>query len=78
MEDYTESGCMSIVRAAYEATLKNTKSIEQSQDRINFTKREGGLFAAWCLLADQEQDRLSNFTIVRNHKLLRQKGLIKK
>jgi len=71
MKEYTDSGCIAIVGAAFRKCLSKTKSKKEIKQRINFVDK-GVMFALWCTATDQNKKRLRNFVLVRNHKFLKE------
>lgn len=76
MKEYTDSGCIDIVGAAFKRGLKKTRSQEEIDTNLRFVE-DSVLFQLWCLVTEQSEERLRNLTTVRNHGFIKEihKGL---
>ena len=69
MTEYTESGCINLVGAAFKVGLRKTSDINKIKTNIKFVQ-DGDLFKLWCLITGQDEDRLRKLTVVRNHSFI--------
>jgi len=71
MGDYTDSGCIDIVGAAFKKGLKKTSKIEEIKTNLQFVE-DSVIFRLWCIVTEQNEERLKNLTKIRNHSFIKE------
>lgn len=71
MSEYTDSGCIEFVGAAFKRCLSRSGSKEDVETRINFVENSP-VFKLFCEVTEQDPVRLKNLVLVRNHKILKE------
>jgi len=75
MKEYTDSGCIDIVSAAFKKCKTDTSKIEEIKTRAKFVNMndeyEVCIFDLWCEADDHDADSLRHYVALLNHRLIK-------
>ena len=67
---YKTKGCINILGKAFKDCLVKTTDREVIDERLDYIKNNPAFFL-WCSVTEQDPERLSMFTRIRNHSFLK-------